>query len=51
MIVLILVFIAVIVLGIYAIAEGQRIERKKLFMKNMENFDKDKDKCKHPWHN
>jgi len=51
MIVLILVFIAVILLGRYAIAEGQRIESQKKFMKNMENFDKDKDKCKHPWHN
>jgi len=27
-------------LGRYAIAEGQRVERQKKFMKDMENFDK-----------
>ncbi len=30
----------VILLGRYAIAEGQRIERNKKFMKNMNNYDK-----------
>ena len=41
-----LILISVIVvtyyLGRYAIAEGQRIERQKQFMEDMENFDKRK---------
>ena len=32
----------IIVLGRYAISEGQRIESQKKFMKNMNNFDKNK---------
>ena len=40
------IFIAVMVitvlLGRYAIAEGQKKERQKKFMKNMNNFDKNK---------
>ena len=43
-----LILISVIVgtyyLGRYAIAEGHRIERQKKFMKDMENFDKNKKK-------
>ena len=39
-----IIFIAVIVitvcLGRYAIAEGQRKEQQKKFMRNMENFNK-----------
>jgi len=31
-----------VILGRYAIAEGQRIEQQKKFMKNMKNFDKRK---------
>ena len=51
MLILILILISIIILGRYAIAEGQRIENQKKLMKNMENFDKNKDKkCKHPWH-
>ena len=38
------IFIAVMVitvcLGRYAIAEGQRVERQKKMLKNMENFNK-----------
>ena len=40
------IFIVVIVittlLGRYALAEGRRIEQQKKFMKNMNNFDKNK---------
>ena len=43
-----LIFIAIIVitilLGRYAIAEGQRIESQKKFMKNMDKFDSNKNK-------
>lgn len=49
MIILVSVIALVIILGRYAINEGQRVERQKKFMKNMENYDKDK-KCIHPWH-
>jgi hypothetical protein len=35
----IFVMVFVIVLGRYAIAEGQRIESQKKFMKNMNEFD------------
>ena len=42
----IIILIAVIgitfLLGRYALAEGQRIERQKKFMRDMENFDKNK---------
>jgi hypothetical protein len=38
----IIVMIITVCLGRYAIAEGQRIERQKKFMKNMKNFDKRK---------
>tara|TARA_R110002096_G_scaffold237991_2_gene429249 strand:- start:2840 stop:2998 length:159 start_codon:yes stop_codon:yes gene_type:complete len=34
----------VILLGRYAIAEGQRIESQKRFMKNMDTFDSNKNK-------
>jgi hypothetical protein len=33
------VIIAIILLGRYAIAEGQRIERQKKFDRNLRNFD------------
>jgi hypothetical protein len=33
-----------VLLGRYAIAEGQRIERHKKFMKDMEDYDKKKKK-------
>ena len=41
-IILIIVMVAIVCLGRYAIAEGQRTERQKRFMRNMENFDKNK---------
>ena len=40
----IFVMVFVIVLGSYAIAEGQRIESQKKFMKNMDKFDTNKTK-------
>jgi len=39
-IILLVVIISIGLLGRYAIAEGQRVERQKRFMKDMENFDK-----------
>ena len=49
-----IIFIAVvaitIILARYALAEGQRIESQKKFMKNMNDFDKKKDKTR-TWHN
>ena len=36
----IIVMTITVCLGRYAIAEGQRIESQKKFMKNMENFNK-----------
>lgn len=41
-IILISVIVGIYYLGRYAIAEGQRIERQKQFMEDMENFDKRK---------
>mgnify|MGYP003642029571 FL=1 len=37
--ILIVVVIITILLGRYAIGEGQRVERQKKFMKDMEDFD------------
>jgi len=43
-----LIFLAVIgitiLLGRYALAEGRRIESQKKFMKNMNDYDKNKNK-------
>jgi len=39
-IILIIVMVITVCLGRYAIAEGQRVESQKKFMKNMENFNK-----------
>ena len=41
-VILILVIVGIYYLGKYAIEEGERIERQKKFMKDMENFDKKK---------
>ena len=41
-IILIIVMVVIVCLGRYAIAEGQRIESQKKFMRNMNNFDKKK---------
>ena len=41
-IIFILTVLAIVLLGRYAISEGQRVERNKKFMKNMKNFDKNK---------
>ena len=38
--ILLAVIVAMILLGKYALEEGQRIESKKKFMKNMEKYDK-----------
>ena len=38
-IIFIVVMVITVLLGRYAIAEGQRAERQKKFMKNMKNFD------------
>ena len=38
----IVVLVITVCLGRYAIAEGQRVESQKKFMKNMEKFDKKK---------
>tara|TARA_R110002020_G_scaffold391303_4_gene601713 strand:- start:1426 stop:1569 length:144 start_codon:yes stop_codon:yes gene_type:complete len=40
MLILLVVVGVTVMLGRYAIAEGQRVERHKKFMKDMENFDK-----------
>ena len=40
--ILLAVIAGTIILGRYAIAEGQRVERQKKFMKDMENFDNNK---------
>tara|TARA_R110002167_G_scaffold55208_1_gene157047 strand:+ start:97 stop:237 length:141 start_codon:yes stop_codon:yes gene_type:complete len=40
--IIIAVMIITVILGRYAIAEGQRVESQKKFMKNMNNFDKNK---------
>jgi|TARA_R110000824_G_scaffold304517_1_gene492327 hypothetical protein len=41
-VILIVVMVITVCLGKYAIAEGQRVEQQKKFMKNMKNFDKRK---------
>jgi len=41
-VIFIFVIVFVIVLGRYAIHEGQRVESNKKFLRNMENFDKKK---------
>ena len=41
-IIFIVIMTITVILGRYAIAEGQRIESQKKFMKNMNNFDKKK---------
>ena len=41
-IILIIVMVVIVCLGRYAIAEGQRIESQKKFMRNMNSFDKKK---------
>ena len=41
-IILIVVMVVIVCLGRYAIAEGQRIESQKKFMRNMNNFNKKK---------
>ena len=38
----IVVMVITVLLGRYALAEGRRIEQQKKFMKNMNNFDKNK---------
>ena len=48
--ILIAVILAIYFLGKYAIEEGERIERQKRFMKDMEDFDKYK-KRKMKWIN
>ena len=42
--ILLAVIVVTILLGRYAIEEGQRQERHKKFMKDMKNFDKKKKK-------
>ena len=39
---IIVVMVITVILGRYAIAEGQRIEQQKKFHRNMNNFDKKK---------
>ena len=41
-IIIIAVMAITVILGKYAITEGQRKEQQKKFMRNMENFDKKK---------
>ena len=41
-VIFIVVIVATILLGKYAISEGHRVEQQKKFMKDMENFDKRK---------
>jgi len=38
--ILLIVIVILYLLSKYAVAEGQRIEQQKKFMKNMENFNK-----------
>ena len=40
--IIIVVMVITVILGRYALAEGRRIEQQKKFMKNMNNFDKNK---------
>ena len=42
LVILLIVIGAVALLGRWAVAEGQRIEQQKKFMRNMNNFDKNK---------
>ena len=39
-VILLIVIVVIALLGRYAIAEGQRVESQKKFMKNMKEFDK-----------
>ena len=39
-VILLIVIGAVVLLGRYALTEGQRVEKQKRFMREMENFDK-----------
>ena len=41
-VILLIVIVATALLGKYAITEGHRIEQQKKFMRNMNNFDKNK---------
>tara|TARA_R110001583_G_scaffold60401_4_gene179450 strand:- start:350 stop:487 length:138 start_codon:yes stop_codon:yes gene_type:complete len=41
-VILLAIIAGTILLGRYAIAEGQRVERNKKFMKDFNNFDKKK---------
>jgi len=41
-VILVIVIAVTVLLGRYAIAEGQRIEQQKKFNRNMNNFDKRK---------
>ena len=43
-VILTVVMIVIFYLGRYAIREGQRIESQKKFMKNMNEYDKNKNK-------
>ena len=43
-VIFITIIVVVILLGRYALAEGQRIESQKKFMKNMNKFDSKKNK-------
>jgi len=38
--ILLVVIVVIFFIGRYAIEEGQRVERQKKMMKNLENFDK-----------
>ena len=41
-VILIVIIAITVLLGRYAIAEGQRVESQKKFIRNMNNFDKKK---------
>ena len=41
-VILIVIITIIVLLGKYAIAEGQRVESQKKFLKRMEDFDKNK---------
>ena len=41
-VILIIIIAITVLLGRYAIAEGQRVESQKKFIRNMNNFDKNK---------
>ena len=43
-VIFIIVMVITVLLGKYALAEGRRIESQKKFWKNMNNFDKRKNK-------